>query len=238
VDSLKKSYKADRIIIACDKGSSTYRKGIYPEYKANRTKLRETQTVEDKEEFERFFKEFEATMLQIEYGTNYPLLRFQGVEADDIAGYIVSKISEYPINHIWLISSDKDWDLLVSDQVSRFSYVTRKEVTIDNWNNHYDCTPEDYISIKCLMGDSGDNIMGVEGIGPKRAVDLVKEYGSAFDIAASIPINSKYKYIQALNKCKDLLLLNYELMDIITHCEEAIGQDNVATIDEILKEYL
>jgi 5'-3' exonuclease len=237
LDSLKRSYKAGKVIIACDKGASSYRKALYPEYKGNREALKANQTEEEKLEFEEFFREFNNTMLQIEHGTNYPLLRFDGVEADDIAAYIVTEIKKYPITDIWLISSDRDWDLLVNDHVSRFSYVTRKEVTQGNWHTHYDCEPEDYISIKCLMGDSGDNIKGVDGIGPKRAVDLVKEYGSAFDIAASIPISSKYKYIQALNKCKDMILLNYQLMDLVTHSEEALGKNKEA-VDKLLKEYL
>lgn len=235
IDSLKKSYKAGKVIITCDQGSSLYRKSLYPEYKANRTEKFKDQTEEEKREFEEFFEEFNRTILQI--GTIYPVLRFDKVEADDLAAYIVKQAKNYPITDIWLISSDKDWDLLINEHVSRFSYVTRKETRHDNWNTHYDCEPEDYISIKCLMGDSGDNIKGVEGIGPKRAVDLVKEYGSAFDIAASIPIASKYKYIQSLNQCKDRILLNYQLMDLMTHCDEAIGQ-HLADVDEVLDSYL
>jgi 5'-3' exonuclease len=175
-------------------------------------------------------------MLQI--ASIYPVLRFEQTEADDIAAYIVKNISSIPINHIWLISSDKDYDLLVSENVSRFSYVTRKETTIDNWNTHYDCDPSDYISIKCLTGDTGDNIKGVEGVGPKRALDLVKEYGSAFDIAAAIPIQSKYKYIQSLNQCKDRILLNYQLMDLLTYCDEALGADNIKDIERVFDGYL
>lgn len=235
VDSLKKSYKAGKVIIAADKGSSSYRKAIYPEYKANRKDKYENQTQEEKEAFEAFFKEFEQTLIQIE--TVYPVLRFDQTEADDIAAYIVKEIKKYPITEVWLISSDKDYDLLVNEQVNRFSYVTRKEVTHDNWNTHYDCTPEDYISIKCLMGDSGDNVKGVEGIGPKRAAELVKQYGSALDIVASLPINSKYKYIQSLNKAGDTIMLNYQLMDLVSFCKDALGE-NTKVIDKTLREYL
>lgn len=238
VDSLKKSYKASHVIIACDQGSSAYRKALSPEYKQNRKDKQEQQTDAEKAAFELFFEDFQATIKQIEDTTSYPVLRFQGVEADDIAAYIVSQKSKLSTDDIWLISSDRDWDLLVQPGVSRFSYVTRKEVTIDNWNDHYDFEPEDYISIKCLTGDTGDNVFGVPGIGPKRAQSLVSEYGSAYDIIASIPIAGKYKYIQELNKCKDLLLLNYQLMDLVTHCEEAIGADNLQTINETLELYL
>lgn len=238
VDSLKKSYKASHVIIACDQGSSSYRKALSPEYKQNRKDKQETQTDAEKAAFELFFEDFLATLKYIEENSNYPVIRFQGVEADDIAAYIVSKKSELGIDNIWLISSDRDWDLLIQDGVSRFSYVTRKEITQDNWSTHYEFSQEDYISIKCLTGDSGDNVFGVPGIGPKRAVSLVTEYGSTYDIIASIPISGKYKYIQELNKCKDMLLLNYQLMDLVTYNREAIGTDNCTEIDNILEAYL
>ena len=238
VDSLKKSYKASHVIIACDQGSSSYRKALSPEYKQNRKDKQEQQTDAERAAFELFFEDFVQTIATIETTTSYPVLKFQGVEADDIAAYIVSQKSKLSTDDIWLISSDRDWDLLVQPGVSRFSYVTRKEVTIDNWNDHYDFNPEDYISIKCLTGDSGDNVAGVPGIGPKRAVSLVAEYGSTYDIIASIPVAGKYKYIQELNQCRDLLLLNYQLMDLVTHCREAIGADNLKSIDQTLELYL
>lgn len=237
VNSLKKSYKASHVIIAGDQGSSSYRKALSPEYKQNRKDKFAEQTDAERAAFELFFEDFTKTLEHIAENTDYPVLRFPGVEADDIAAYIVSKKSKLPFDDIWLMSSDRDWDLLVAEGVSRFSYVTRKEVTINNWNDHYDFSPEDYISIKCLMGDSGDNVLGVPGIGPKRAVALVSEYGSCYDIAANIPIAGKYKYIQELNKCKDLLLLNYQLMDLVTYCAEAIGEDNCKTIDQTLELY-
>jgi DNA polymerase-1 len=238
VNSLKKSYKASKVIIAGDQGSSSYRKAIYPEYKQNRKDKFAEQTDAEKAAFELFFEDFTKTLDHIAEETDYPVLRFPGVEADDIAAYIVSKKSKLPVNDIWLISSDRDWDLLVQDHVSRFSYVTRKEVTVDNWGTHYDFSPEDYISIKCLTGDSGDNVAGVPGIGPKRAVSLVNEWGSTWDIIASIPISGKYKYIEALNQNKDQLILNYQLMDLVTHCAEALGDENCKQIDQILDLYL
>ena len=236
VQSLKKSYKASHVIIACDQGSSSYRKAIYPMYKQNRKDKFELQTEAEKAQFELFFEDFNKTLEHIKVSTDYPIIKYQGVEADDIAAYIVAQ--KLPIDNIWLVSSDKDWDLLVGPTVSRFSYVTRKETTIDNWNEHYDFEPEDYISIKCLTGDSGDNVAGVPGIGPKRAVGLISEYGSTWDIIASIPISGKYKYIEALNQCKDQLELNYKLMDLVTYSEDAIGVDNCKQINEILETYL
>lgn len=236
VKSLQQSYKCGKVIIAGDQGSSSYRKNLHPEYKANRKEKFKEQTAEEAFEFEQFLLEFNRTLDSIK--DIFPLLKFEKVEADDIAAYCVEKGKALGIKKIWLISSDRDWDLLIDTDVSRFSYVTRKEVTFDNWDTHYDCLPEEYISMKCLAGDSGDNIPGVEGIGPKRSADLIREYGTAFDIVAALPITSKYKYIQNLNKAGETILLNYQLMDLVTYCEEAIGVDNCQTIDKVLKEYL
>jgi DNA polymerase-1 len=232
VQSLSKSYKARWTIIAADQGSSSYRKEIYPLYKQNRKDKYENQTEAERAEFELFFEDFTATLELL--SEHYPVLRYQGVEADDIAAYVVSKKVKLGIPEIWLMSSDKDWDLLIQPGVSRFSYVTRKETTYENWNDHYSFEPADYIHVKCLMGDSGDNVPGVPGVGPKRAQQLVEEYGTTWDIINSIPLPGRYKYIQAINESREQLETNYKLMDLQTYCKDALGLDNCKNIDEIL----
>lgn len=237
--SLKKSYKCDKLIIAADMGSSSYRKAIYPEYKANRKEKYENQTPEEAAKFEEFFAEMQKILSRYESDGIYPVSRFPGVEADDIAAYITGKRKTYGLSQIWLISSDRDWNLLIDENVSQFSYTTRKEFTVDNWEEHYEFSRDEYISIKCLMGDSGDNVLGVPGIGPKRALQLVQEYGSTYDIISSLPINSKYKYIKSLNDFgADKLMLNYKLMDLVTYCDEAIGEENCKKLDQQLNDYL
>ena len=237
IDSLKKSYKAKWVVVAADQGSSSYRKAIYPEYKQNRKDKYAEQTEADAAKFELFFEDYNASLEHIRNTTDYPVIQFKQTEADDIAAYIVSFCKDLPVDHTWLISTDRDWDLLVANDVSRFSYVTRKEVTANNWHTHYEFTQDEYISIKCLMGDAGDNVFGVEGIGPKRAHSLVQEYGTALDIVAALPIISKYKYIKALNESGDRIMLNYQLMDLVTFCNDALGE-NTETIKQIVKEYV
>jgi len=228
IKSLAKSYDCRNIIITADWGSSTYRKEISPEYKQNRKDKFAEQSEEERIAFEEFFEEFEASLDLLE--EEYPVLRYRGVEADDLAAHLVRHKDKYNLEYIWLISSDRDWDLLIQEKVGRFSYVTRREVKLDNWNEHYDIDPEMYISLKCLTGDKGDNVPGIPGIGPKRAVQLIEEYGTAFDIYNACPIESRYKYIQALNENVEQLLTNYELMDLMTFCDDAIGQDNIEDI--------
>ena len=229
IESLAKSYKAGTIIVCAD-GGSTYRKEIYPEYKANRKERFADQTEQEAKEFEMFMAEFSDTLTLIRQ--KYPVFHFRGVEADDIAAYITQKVK---YDECWLISSDKDWDLLISDKVSRFSTVTRKETTVHNWDEHYDFDIEDYITFKCLTGDKGDNVPGITGVGPKRAVQLMEQYGTVFDIYEACPLDGKYKYIQAVNENAEQLLQNVELMDLVTYCEEAIGKENTEVIHRTLE---
>lgn len=229
VESLAKSYDCKRLIITADWGSSSYRKAISPDYKQNRKDKFAEQSEEERIAFEEFFEEYEASLDLL--AEEYAVLRYKGVEADDLAAHLVKEKEKYELEYIWLISSDRDWDLLIQENVGRFSYVTRKEVRVDNWKEHYNVTPEQYISLKCLTGDKGDNVPGIAGIGPKRAEQLIAQYGSALDIYDAIPIEGKYKYIQELNANAKQLLVNYELMDLMTYCDEAIGADNLADIE-------
>lgn len=226
VESLARSYNAGQIIIAADMRGSSYRKALYPDYKANRKELATNQTEAEKRQTEQFFKYYEEALELL--SKRHLLLRYEGVEADDIAAYIVKHRDDYGFNQIWLISSDRDWDLLVKDGVSRFSTVTRKEITVDTWP--HEVPPEQYICFKCLTGDSGDNIPGVPGVGPKTAAKLLNEWGSSFDICNAIPLPGKYKYIQNLNASKDQILLNHELMDLETYCEDALGPEVIRDI--------
>ena len=229
IESLAKSYKAGTIIVCAD-GGSTYRKEIYPEYKANRKERFADQTEQEAKEFEMFMAEFQDTLTLIKQ--KYPVFHFRGVEADDIAAYITLN---FDFDDCWLVSSDKDWDLLINDKVSRFSTVTRKETTVHNWDEHYDFDIEDYITFKCLTGDKGDNVPGVPGVGPKRAVQLMEQYGTVFDIYDACPLEGKYKYIQAVNENAEQLLQNVELMDLVTYAEEAVGEENTKVIHRTLE---
>lgn len=218
INSLAGSYTARDVLVLGD-GGSTYRKGIYDEYKGNRNK--EDQTDEEKAEWKEFFEEYEAAMAIT--AQSYPILKYKGVEADDIAAYLVSKLKgEY--DHIWMISSDRDWDLLVENNVSRFSLFSKKEFTVDNWSTHYPYPREMHLDVKVLGGDTGDNIPGIKGVGPARAKQILDRYGpSAFDVMDSVPLPGTAKYIQALNEF-EFFELNYELMDLVTYCETAIKE--------------
>lgn len=218
--SLANSYDAKHIVLAGDYGSD-WRKEIDPEYKANRKELRDKQTEEEAQAFKEFLEELEYAFELME--EDAVLFKFKGVEADDIAAYLVKHIPSNVYDHIWLISSDKDWDLLVNEKVSRFSYVTRKEITNENWSEHYPYDKETHISIKVLQGDKGDNVPGIPQVGEKRALQILEKYGpTAFDVYDSIPLPGAQKFIANTNAFKEQIMTNYELMDLISYCDDAV----------------
>ena len=236
VKSLAKSYSASRIILTCDWGKSSYRKEVYPEYKADREEKVALQNEEEKQDFKEFFEDYEKA---IEYcKDSFKILKYKGVEADDIAAYLSYYVFQNDDNDIWLISSDKDWDLLLTDKVHRFSYVTRKEYRLDNWDEYYEYPHDLALDIKVLVGGK-DNVTGVHMVGAKRAHTLLKTYGDVFDLGASLPIPGKAKYIQNLNEFGlDNILRNIQLIDKITYCEDAIGKENIEDINEQIKDLL
>ena len=238
VESLAKSYDCGNIVVLAD-GGSTYRKRLSPDYKANRSDKYAEQTAQEKAEFAQFMGEFKNAFTQLEK-RGHLTIRQDGLEADDLAAWIVGKKAEFGIGQIWMVSSDRDWDLLIQDGVSRFSTVTRKEITLDNWEDHYDVEPSMYLTQKCLAGDTGDNVPEIAGIGPKRAVSLIEQYGDLFDIYNACPISSKYKFIQSLNENAERLLLNAELMDLVSYSEQALieAEMNLEDLSSKILEYL
>ena len=74
-----------------------------------------------------------------------------------------------------------------------------------------------------MTGDKGDNVPGVTGIGPKRATQLIEQYGDVFDIMSTLPIESRYKFMQNLNEFgADRLATNVELMDLTYDVDAAV----------------
>lgn len=237
IKSLARSYASREVILVSDYRHSKFRRNIDPLYKDRGDKYA-NQTEEEKESIKRFFEGYERALELCKL--DFKVLRFEYVEADDLAAYLVKNISD-KFEHTWLISSDTDWDLLLRNDVSRFSFVTRKEYTVNNFYEYHGCdTPEEYISLKALKGDTGDNVRGVENVGEKRAYILIRQYGSALDIYDNIPLEGKQKFIQNINDSEELILKNYELMDLITYCEDAIAfpdENNLKDMEKFCNDY-
>lgn len=235
IQSFAASYGAKQVIVLSDKGKSKFRTDIFPEYKGNRDERFANKTDAEKEDDRIFFEYYKDALNLCE--NTFPTFYKKGVEADDMAGVAVKVILEQDnYDTIWLISTDGDWDtLLVPGRVKRFSFKTRREYTTETmYDEHGVDTVEQFISLKAIQGDLGDNIRGVDGIGAKRGYGILREYGTVMDIIDNIPLPGKQKFIENLNASAELLERNIQLVDLPSFCAEAL--DAVDYLDEFVKE--
>jgi len=214
VDSLAGSYNAEKTIVCFDFGKSYYRMELLDSYKGNRTKPQE-------EEEQKHYEEFFACLNDIPQMLPHQTLKFRGLEADDIITYLVLNLSS-KYEHTWIVTSDRDMYQLIDDNVSIFNIFSRKEIDIASFYETYDLAPDEYLFSRILEGDKSDNIIGVEGIGPKRAQQLAKEFKTLENLMSSLPLKGKSKYIQNLNISKETLLKNEKLISLKKYNNQVI----------------
>lgn len=229
ITSLAKSYKAKRTIVCFDFGKSYYRKNLFAEYKGNRKKA---ETEEEIARAEKFF----AVLNRLPDELDEEVLKFRGIEADDTIAYITQNIS-HRYDHTWIVSSDKDMIQLVEDNVSIFNIFSRKEITHQYLQDELQLTPSEFMLSRIIEGDTGDNIQGIEGIGPKRAQALAREYKTLDKLLAALPIKSKAQYIANLNAGREQLIRNETLINLKRYYQVAIdaGKEGEDPMDVLAK---
>ncbi|WP_455466085.1 DNA polymerase I [Bartonella sp. B39] len=148
-----------------DYSSDTFRKQIYPQYKANR----ETPPEELIPQF--------SLIRQATKAFNLPCIEKEGFEADDlIATYaqLATKVGAKTT----IISSDKDLMQLVSAHVSLYDGMKDKHIGISEVIEKWGVAPEKMVDLQALIGDPTDNVPGIPGIGPKIAAQLLDQFGT------------------------------------------------------------
>jgi 5'-3' exonuclease len=230
IQSLAKSYEAQRTIVCFDFGKSYYRMDMHDEYKGTRKKP------QDEDEIKKY-EDFFAVLNALPDELDEEVLKFRGVEADDILAWITQNISDR-YDHTWVVSSDRDLYQLIDDNVSIFNIFSRKEVTIQTLQEDFEITPSQYMLSRIIEGDKSDNILGIEGIGPKRAQTLAKEYETLDNLLEALPIKGRSKYIQNLNAGRDQLIRNEKLINLKQYCVEAIcagkeGEEPLARLSSL-----
>ncbi len=226
--------KPTRVVVVFDgKGSSTNKKYIYPEYKANRGITRITNW----DIFENQAQESEALTNQlvrlIDYLKCLPvdLVSVDKIEADDVIGYLTNKFE----NEVVVVSTDRDYLQLVSDRV--MVYSPRKKIFYDTnvVQKEYGVHPQNFLNQKVVIGDSGDNVPGVKGIAHKTFSKLFPEMMNEHrytiqDMISKCEVETKNKYKDILN-FKHQLYINEKLMNLL---EPNISQLDIEYLDSII----
>ena len=152
------------LAVIFDHSSQTFRKDLYPEYKANRSAPPEDLVPQ-------FGLIREATR-----AFSLPCIEMEGFEADDlIATY--ARLAEEAGARTTIISSDKDLMQLVTDHVTMYDTMKDRRIEAPEVVEKWGVPPEKMIDLQSLTGDSTDNIPGIPGIGPKTAAQLLDTFG-------------------------------------------------------------
>jgi len=174
---LHKDYPADYSACVFDAKGKTFRDDIYPEYKANRASMPDDLRVQ-----------IEPLHAAIQ-AMGWPLIVEDGVEADDVIGALAKQAEREGVRVI-ISTGDKDISQLVNDHVTVVNTMrdafrkTDEVLDAAGVEAKFGIPPSLMVDYLILIGDSSDNVPGVEKVGPKTAVKWLKQYGSLENIVA------------------------------------------------------
>ncbi|HEY8118720.1 MAG TPA: DNA polymerase I [Methylophilaceae bacterium] len=174
---LHKDYPAEYSACVFDAKGKTFRDDIYPEYKANRASMPDDLRLQ--------IEPLHAAIKAM----GWPLIMEDGVEADDVIGAL-AKQAEREGMRVIISTGDKDISQLVNEHVTVVNTMrdafrkTDEVLDIVGVENKFGIPPSLMIDYLVLIGDTSDNVPGVEKVGPKTAVKWLKQYGSLDNIVA------------------------------------------------------
>jgi DNA polymerase I len=168
---LRNDYAPEYMAVIFDAKGKTFRHEMYEAYKANRSVMPEE-----------LQKQVEP-LHTIVKAMGLPLLCVEGVEADDIIGTLVRRVQDRGMD-VLISTGDKDMAQLVNPRVKLVNTMTNTFLDPAGVVEKFGVRPEQIVDYLALMGDSSDNIPGVEKVGPKTAAKWLQEYGTLEQVLA------------------------------------------------------
>jgi DNA polymerase-1 len=199
---LLKDYPAKYIAVVFDAPGKTFRHQLYTEYKAHRPPM----PVELSSQI--------APLEQLIQALGIKLIKRSGVEADDVLGTLAKQAAQQELFTL-LVTGDKDMAQLVGSHIALLNTMKDEYLDTQGVEDKLGITPAQVIDYLALMGDSSDNIPGVPKVGPKTAVNWLKQYGSIKQLTAQAD-SIKGKIGDNLRACLDQLALSQQLATIKT----------------------
>lgn len=188
------------VIVIFDGEKGNERTDINGDYKANRIDY--TQVPEE----ENPFSQYPDILKALEH-MNITYVETQGFETDDLAASYAITYRE--LAKITISSFDSDFFQLIDENTQVLRYRGEQTLWYDGnrFQEKYGISPRYYADYKAMVGDSADNIKGVEGVGPKTAAKLINDYGdikSIIENAESIPrVSLRSKILNNINRIKE-----------------------------------
>lgn len=156
---------ADYRAVVFDAKGKTFRDDIYPEYKAHRSPMPPDLALQIE------------PIHEVVTALGWPILMVPGVEADDVIGTLAKSATAEGLQTV-ISTGDKDLAQLVNDQVMLVNTMSNEKLDRAGVLNKFGVAPELIVDYLTLIGDSVDNVPGVEKVGPKTAVKWLSQYGS------------------------------------------------------------
>ena len=205
MERLRKDIPADFAVCVFDAKGPTFRDEIYPEYKQNRSPMPDDlrSQIQPIHELVRLM--------------GWKVLDVPGVEADDVIGTLSAVGSSQGIEVV-VSSGDKDLAQLVNEHITIIDTMNGKRRDLAGVQEEFGVPASLMLDYQILVGDTVDNVPGVQKVGPKTAVKLLLEYGSLDNLMANAD-QVKGVVGENLRKAVDWLPTGRQLLKIRTDCD-------------------
>src|ERR1700677_974368 len=163
LNKLMKEESPQRVAVVFNAPGRTFRDDLFDQYKAHRTPMPDD------------LRSQLQPLLEAVSALGLPLLRVEGVEADDVIGTLAVQASAAGFD-VLISTGDKDMAQLVDPRVSLVNTMSNTRLDRDGVKAKFDVFPEQIVDYLALVGDSSDNIPGITGVGPKTAAKWLNQY--------------------------------------------------------------
>jgi DNA polymerase-1 len=162
---LLREYPKARVAVVFDAPGKTFRDDLFAEYKSHRPPMPDDLRAQ-----------IEPLLIAVS-AMGLPLLRITGVEADDVIGTLAQR-SAARGEQVLISTGDKDIAQLVNERITLINTMSDTLLDRDGVKAKFDVYPEQIIDYLALVGDSSDNIPGIDKVGPKTAAKWLNAYGT------------------------------------------------------------
>lgn len=166
-----KDYQPRCMAVVFDASGKTFRDDLFAEYKAHRAPMPDD------------LRSQIGPLLEIIQAQGLPILRIEGVEADDVIGTLACRAARAG-KSVLISTSDKDMAQLVDGSVTLINTMSNSVLDRAGVKAKFDVFPEQIIDYLALVGDTSDNIPGIEKVGPKTAAKWLAQYQTLDNLVA------------------------------------------------------
>ena len=169
---LRQQVETEHLACVFDAKGKTFRDDLFSEYKANRTAMPDD-----------LGRQIEPICAAVR-ALGWPIIQIEGIEADDVIATLARRASEQQFQTV-VSTSDKDLAQLVNEHVTLVNTMSNEKLDVAGVERKFGVPPGRIVDYLSLIGDSVDNVPGVDKVGPKTAAKWLHEYGSLDGLVAN-----------------------------------------------------